>query len=216
MPRKTALERFEEKYVPEPNSGCWLWIGRLCDGYGRFDVHDSARKKSLPKRAHKWAYENLRRPVPPDRQLDHLCRVRCCVNPDHLEAVTSKENTLRGEGVSADNSRKRHCPKGHEYVSRTDKGQPYRRCLICHRVDNKKWKEKKKCLEHNAESSRPRTEEHFSGRQASGKPVSQRTRKAQSSSRQRKARMSSTSCGFETKTEARSNPTKKPSRQSTG
>ena len=66
--------------------------------------------------AHLTSYEHHIGPIPDGLVLDHLCRNRACINPDHLEPVTIKENVLRGEGPSAINARKTHCHKGHEYT----------------------------------------------------------------------------------------------------
>jgi hypothetical protein len=88
-----------------PN-GCWIWWGRCTeDGYGMFGTPY--------KRAHRVAYEIFKGAIPDGLQIDHLCRVRRCVNPEHLEAVTSKENTLRGETITGLNAQKTHCPQGH-------------------------------------------------------------------------------------------------------
>lgn len=89
---------------------CWLWAGHVrSDGYGgiwntlknQYDV------------AHRLVYESLVGTVPKGLQLDHLCRVRHCINPYHLEPVTMKENILRGEGAGAKNARKTHCKNNH-------------------------------------------------------------------------------------------------------
>ena len=86
--------------------GCWEWEGnRYSQGYGRV---------TGAVRAHTYSYELLVGPVPEGLELDHLCRVRHCVRPDHLEAVTSAENIRRGNCVSAINARKTHCKRGHE------------------------------------------------------------------------------------------------------
>jgi HNH endonuclease len=83
--------RLQDWYSPEPNTGCWLWTGQLSDrGY---PMTTYANKKY---RAHRLFYEQARGPIPAGMTLDHLCRVRCCVNPDHLEAVTQTENRRRG------------------------------------------------------------------------------------------------------------------------
>lgn len=85
-----AIARFERLYIPEPTTGCHLWISRLDRGnYGKFKLNG---KDVAP---HRFAYEAFRGPIPPGLQLDHKCRVRCCVNPDHLEPVTQEENTRR-------------------------------------------------------------------------------------------------------------------------
>jgi len=87
-------ERFMKYVEPEPNSGCWLWTGGIAwDGYGNFKVPGHQRQ------AHRIAYELWRGPIPDGLQLDHLCSVRSCVNPAHLEAVTGRTNVLRSEMV---------------------------------------------------------------------------------------------------------------------
>lgn len=105
------MDRFWDKVMPEPNSGCWLWMGALYfNGYGAFGVNRKTR------RAHRIAYEALRGPIPAGLHLDHKCRVRSCVNPDHLEPVTQAENNRRGvEMVWMVNAKKTHCPRGHPY-----------------------------------------------------------------------------------------------------
>jgi hypothetical protein len=109
--RGTLPERF---WVKVDKSGeCWLWLGTIGDdGYGRFARGSRADGMVV---AHKMAWTLVRGPVPPGLQLDHLCRNRACVRPDHLEPVTQQENVRRGIGVSAMNARKTGCPKGHPY-----------------------------------------------------------------------------------------------------
>ena len=84
------LERFENKYIPEPNTGCWLWVAHTnrC-GYGTFGV---AGRTYL---AHRVSYNLHIGDIPKHLELDHKCRVRSCVNPSHLEPVTHKENMSR-------------------------------------------------------------------------------------------------------------------------
>ena len=72
---------------------CWLWTASTIKGYGQFHLHDSGDKCTA---AHNWAYQNLIGPVPSGLELDHLCRVRRCVNPSHLEPVTRQTNCIRG------------------------------------------------------------------------------------------------------------------------
>lgn len=109
--------------------GCWVWQSSLNrDGYGQFRRHGSGNKT-----AHRWSYEFMRGEIPPGLQLDHLCRNRACVNPEHLEPVTSLVNWWRGIAPSAINARKTHCDHGHEFtpentMSRSEGG---RRCRTC-------------------------------------------------------------------------------------
>jgi hypothetical protein len=109
---------------------CWLWTGPLSrDGYGV--TH--ARKAG---RAHRLSWMLHRGPIPPGLQLDHLCRVRHCVNPDHLELVTSRENTLRGDSPAARRARQTHCQRGHLFDDANTlvtvvAGRVRRRCKAC-------------------------------------------------------------------------------------
>lgn len=95
-----------------PN-GCWEWQLRLNDGgYGLFSVYGGAG----PVLAHRLALHVAGRPVPEDMTVDHLCRNRRCINPDHLDIVTRGVNSLRGDGYYAVNARKSHCAHGHEFT----------------------------------------------------------------------------------------------------
>ena len=102
-------DRFWIKCIPEPNSGCWLWIAGSINaqGHGAFWLVSSMRL------AHVVSYEALVSPVPEGLVLDHLCRTPCCVNAGHLEPVTQRINVLRGEGWAAAHARQTHCKNGH-------------------------------------------------------------------------------------------------------
>jgi len=107
---KLAVTRFDAFSMPEPMSGCIIWLGAISDnGYGKFWFLD----RNIG--AHVWAWIAANGPLPVGLQIDHLCRNRACVNARHLEAVTGRVNTLRGNTITALNSRKTHCPQGHEY-----------------------------------------------------------------------------------------------------
>jgi hypothetical protein len=123
---KPPIVRFTEKYEVQ-QSGCWLWTGTTTrKGYGMF----WPTAKATP--AHRWSYEHFVGPIPEGLQLDHLCRVRNCVNPEHLEPVTAKENQIR----SPFNPEARtHCPRDHEYTpDNTYVYQGRRSCRACARV----------------------------------------------------------------------------------
>lgn|SRR3990167_459892 len=117
----------------DKTEGCWLWTGAKSRGYGQMGV----RGKLV--QAHRYAYESLVGLIPTGLELDHLCRNHACVNPLHLEAVTHRENLLRGIGMIAHNMKVTHCPQGHPYDSRNTlsirkrglHGQPGRNCRAC-------------------------------------------------------------------------------------
>lgn len=105
--RKKA--EFYSLIAPEPNSGCFLWLGPLNEkGYGRFS---HGRYGVRP--AHQVALDMAGRPRPKGMEPDHKCRVRRCVNTDHLEYVTHLENLKRGNTIIAAAIAKTHCPAGH-------------------------------------------------------------------------------------------------------
>jgi hypothetical protein len=111
MRGRPAAERFWAKV--NKTDECWLWTAsRVGGGYGRFHPTNG-----VSVYAHRWAYEQLVGPIPEGLQLDHLCRVRQCVNPSHLEPVTQAENIRRGALYVVE------CPKGHAY----DEANTYRR-----------------------------------------------------------------------------------------
>lgn len=97
MPRAVPIEVRFWKYVTfEPNTGCWLWVGGWCRyGYGKFNSSRNVNY-SRTRKAHRTAYELHKGPIADGLTIDHLCRTRCCVNPDHLEPVTDAVNKRRG------------------------------------------------------------------------------------------------------------------------
>jgi hypothetical protein len=104
------LENFFKKVNKIPD-GCWLWIGsRSFNGYGNFNVGG----KTIG--AHRISFEIHKGEIPEGLQIDHICKKRGCVRPDHLEVVTQRENLLRSNTVAFINSNKTHCPQGHQYT----------------------------------------------------------------------------------------------------
>lgn len=109
-PSKTVAERLEMYSIPEPNSGCTLFLGVLDkDGYP-FIVFAGKRV-----RAHRIAYEVGVGPIPEGLTIDHLCKVRACINVAHLEPVTAVINAMRGNSVPAQRARMTACQHGHPF-----------------------------------------------------------------------------------------------------
>jgi hypothetical protein len=131
------ITRFWRFVSPEPNSGCWLWTGAESEGHGIFSI-----KHRLVK-AHRFSFEAFVRQIPEGLVIDHLCRVRCCVNPLHLEPVTTLVNTMRGDlpGIMRNRFKhKTHCPFGHPYSGDNLYQWGTRRaCKICRVENSKRW-----------------------------------------------------------------------------
>ena len=120
--------------------GCWLWKGATSKGYGRVRIN------GVLYQAHCVVYEFFVEPIPEGMDLDHLCRVRNCINFNHLEPVPRAVNLARGDSFIAENMRKTHCFRGHPLVppnlSKVWTGQ--RHCLACGRIRSRITHERRK------------------------------------------------------------------------
>lgn len=147
----TLHERVWSHVSPDPNSGCWLWDASLDGrGYGQINVGyvgGGKTRRVILRRSHRVMYELVKGPIPDGMPLDHLCRVRSCINPDHLEPVTTAENLRRGTSsaaVSARAAKITHCVNGHPFSGAnlsmdTVRGKPRQRvCLTCRRERQRK------------------------------------------------------------------------------
>ena len=141
MPRKyfkVALrKKFNCGWILAEETGCWIWMGApdVTTGYGSISEPTATGFRKIM--AHRASWFLHRGPIPDGMHIDHVCRVRMCVNPDHLRVVTPKQNVLENSlGITARNKGKSHCPMGHPYSGdnlRTRKDGS-RQCRTCRRV----------------------------------------------------------------------------------
>lgn len=136
--RPTTEERFWAKVDKNHITGCWVWVGHKRDGYGVFSY---GGRGGVRINAHRYAYQEIIGEIPNGLVLDHLCRQRDCVNPDHLEPVTRKENVLRGFSLSAMQSRQKNCNRGHplsgDNLYITPRGK--RQCRSCRKQSMERY-----------------------------------------------------------------------------
>ena len=126
LTHKEAL-RFARKIRLTP-TGCWEWrASKSWLGYGMFNLRGRTRP------AHRVTHEAVHGTVPTGLELDHLCRNRACVNPQHTERVTHRENVMRGTNVTARNARATHCIHGHPFDAANTyyKSDGGRSCKAC-------------------------------------------------------------------------------------
>lgn len=145
--RRQIVEYLMSHVSVDERTGCWNWLGALTTkGYGRLQL-----KRYRIYYAHRVAWMILaRRKIPEGKQLDHLCRNRKCANPAHLEAVTSRENTIRGEHPIARQVRQTACIYGHEFDKENTYVNPTngeRHCRVCAALRQKRRRArlKKEC-----------------------------------------------------------------------
>jgi hypothetical protein len=123
-----TVKRFWAKV--EKTDGCWLWTGGLnANGYGRFGA-----KRLNIHYAHRFSYHLEFGAIPDGAEIDHLCRNRICVRPDHLEVVSHRQNIRRipKQEHGKFQRQKTHCPQGHEYTpENTYSYQGWRQCRTC-------------------------------------------------------------------------------------
>lgn len=123
---------------------CWNWTAGIASKrYGQFCINGKMMA------AHRLSYEEKYGKILEGLVIDHLCKNPKCVNPNHLEAVTQKENIMRGNWFASKNAKKTHCPKGHEFTNETTifykrKTWIQRQCRICHNVNCVNYRQRKK------------------------------------------------------------------------
>lgn len=128
---RTPEESFDARTMKSEATGCWLWTGYVDPkGYGVIGVGNRRLMK-----AHRYSYERFKEAIPAGMQLDHLCRVRHCVNPEHLEPVTNRENVVRG---NAARPKATHCKHGHEFTTGNTYFHPKRGTRHCRACQNQR------------------------------------------------------------------------------
>lgn len=136
------LARFWGWVNTDAQGGCWLWLGTLDkDGYGTLHLRRTRR------RAARVAYAYWRGLIPAGYVVNHICHVRACVNPQHLEAITASAHSLLDQAAGAINARKAVCKEGHPY-DRSYGGQRY--CSICDQAKSRRLRAKWRAEERDA------------------------------------------------------------------
>jgi hypothetical protein len=129
---RDPLDRFMEKVSVEPNSGCWLWTASVSpSGYAKFGI-----TRSVSVEAHAWAYRRFRGDVPRGWDVHHKCEVKCCVNPNHLQAIEKATHREITDTPCSRNKKKSHCLNGHPFDEKNthyDKNGG-RSCRACHSI----------------------------------------------------------------------------------
>lgn len=128
--RERQRERFW--WYADRSGECWMWTASTTRGYGQYHVDGH------PCKAHRYAWEMQHGPIPEGLTIDHLCRVKLCVNPAHMELVTLGENVRRANAAIT------HCPAGHEYTpENTYVYKKGRTCRTCRRGAQAAFRERR-------------------------------------------------------------------------
>ena len=144
--RGEAVPDFLQPYVEVGIDGCWLWKMQLNEwGYGKKQFGRKSQRRVWL--AHRWAYSVLVGPIPDGLELDHLCRVRHCVNPAHLEPVNGSTNRDRSAPHGFHSRLWTHCKRGHPFNhANTYRLDGKRSCRVCQRAAVARYQKRKRAL----------------------------------------------------------------------
>lgn len=148
---QALVARYASDVYPEPNTGCWIWVGCTSRvGYGMIAVPKESGQP-FGTGAHRVFYQALRGIIPRGMVIDHLCKVKACVNPDHMEVVTLAENTRRAQSGSK-HPKPTHCKRGHRYTAETTivhKSDGRWECKTCTHPRKMEWQRKRRAGNHS-------------------------------------------------------------------
>lgn len=136
--RGTIQERLWSRFIRDEQTGCWDWTGAISNkSYGSIYYEGRMQK------AHRVMWRLERGEIPSGLELDHLCRNRRCINPDHLEPVTRRENLARGIQTNQ-NAGKLVCIRGHAFTEKNTRTRPNgeRTCIACMDMHRRNWRAK--------------------------------------------------------------------------
>lgn len=140
MTRERWMAWFGVRFIPEPNSGCWLWVGGT-DGRYRYGKQSVMGEDRL---AHRVAYEAMVGPIPSGLTIDHVCRTTLCVNTDHMRIVSMRENIMAGRSPWAINGARTHCKNGHAFSPENTRIIRHgRSCRECQRAYDRRRRPRK-------------------------------------------------------------------------
>jgi len=137
--RNMYLARFHTKYCVDEVTDCWNWRGNLSqDGYGQFHYNGATTV------AHRFIYECTHGAIPGNMTVHHQCNNRACVNLNHLELLSKRDNVLLNGGLTAINAAKTHCIRGHAFDDKNTYVNPTgaRECKACRRIRKRKSQKK--------------------------------------------------------------------------